>query len=115
MMRVRWFSLGALLLIVAGRAGAQQNVCPAGSTTLGVPDQNRATQDACQMAVDVFQYIAPQLGIAMTGGNPTLGQGGVLGGLGHFAVEVRGNALAGDIPQIQNFPTPGYNGRQQRT
>src|SRR5690242_16974147 len=112
MMRVRWFSLGALLLIVAGRAGAQQNVCPAGSTTLGVPDQNRATQDACQMAVDVFQYIAPQLGIALAGGNATLGQGGALGGLGHFAVELRGNAIAGDLPQIQDFPQPSTNGRK---
>lgn len=114
-MRRRWFSVFALVSIVGGTARAQQNVCPPGTTNLGIPDQARATQDACQMAVDVFQYIAPQLGIAMTGGNPTLGQGGVLGGLGHFAVEVRGNAIAGDIPQIQNFPTPSYNGRQQRT
>lgn len=67
------------------------------------------------MAVDVFQYIAPQLGIALTGGNATLGQGGTLGGLGHFTVEARGNAIAGDVPQIQNFPTPGYNGRQTHT
>ncbi len=113
-MRIRWFSVTSLLFAFGATAQAQQNTCPAGTTNLGVPDRDRATQDACQMAVDVFQYLAPQLGIALTGGNPTLGQGGVLGGLGHFVAEARVNAIAGDIPQIQNFPTPSYNGRQAR-
>lgn len=112
-MKFRVLSIAALLTFGVVTAQAQ-NKCPPGTTNgLGIPDQARATQDACQMAVDVFQYLAPQLGIALTGGNPTLGQGGVLGGLGHFTAEVRGNALAGDLPQIQNFPTPSYNGAQQ--
>jgi hypothetical protein len=94
-------------------AAQQPNVCPPGTVnSLGMPDRDRATQDACQMAVDVFQYLAPQLGIALAGGNATLGQGGALGGLGHFAVELRGNAIAGDLPQIQNFPQPSTSGRQ---
>lgn len=104
----------ALVGSIAVAAGAQQpNTCPPGSVNnFGIPDRDRATQDACQMAVDVFQYIAPQLGIALAGGNATLGQGGALGGLGHFAVELRGNAIAGDLPQIQNFPQPSTNGRK---
>lgn len=106
----------AIVSSIAISLGAQQpNTCPPGTVNnLGIPDRDRATQDACQMAVDVFQYLAPQLGIALTGGNATLGQGGALGGLGHFAVELRGNAIAGDLPQIQNFPQPSTNGRQQR-
>ena len=104
-----------VLLVVAfvavtTRAGAQANTCPAGSGSL---DPNRITQDACQMAVDVFKYMAPQLGVALAGGNATLGQGGTLGGLGHFTVEARANVLAGDLPQVQNFPQPSTSGTVQ--
>jgi hypothetical protein len=108
--------VAAVVCTIAVPVAAQQpNTCPQGTVNnLGVPDRDRATQDACQMAVDVFQYVAPQLGIALAGGNATLGQGGALGGLGHFAVELRGNAIAGDLPQIQNFPQPSTNGRQSR-
>jgi hypothetical protein len=114
-MKFRIWTIAACVTLGTVTAQAQQNVCPAGTSNgLGIPDQARATQDACQMAVDVFQYLAPQLGLALAGGNPTLGQGGTLGGIGHFTVEVRGNALAGDLPQIQKFPTPSYNGRQSR-
>jgi hypothetical protein len=103
-----------LSLAVAAPALAQQvsPSCPPGSTSLGFPDRQRATQDACQQAVDLFQLMAPQLGVAITAGNATLGQGGALGGLGHFAVEVRGNVLAGNVPQLQ---TPSTNGAVQRT
>ena len=102
-----------LSFAISGSALAQvSSACPAGTTTAGIPDQNRATQDACQQAIDLFQFMAPQLGIAITGGNATLGQGGALGGLGHFVVEVRANVLAGNVPQIQ---TPSTNGAQQRS
>ena len=103
-----------LTLTLSATAFGQQtsSACPPGSTIAGFPDQARATQDACQQAIDLFQLMAPQLGIAITGGNATLGQGGTLGGLGHFVVELRGNALAGTVPQIQ---TPSTNGAQART
>ena len=67
------------------------------------------------MAVDVFQVMAPQLGLALAGGNATLGQGGTLGGPGHFSIGIRGNVFNGDLPQVQDFPTPATTGRQQRT
>ena len=112
-MRLRSFLIAAFGLFAASTARAQANSCPHGTVNgLGIPDRDRATQDACQMAVDVFQYIAPQLGLSLVGGNATLGQGGALGGLGHFTIELRGNAIAGDLPQIQNFPTPSTNGVQ---
>src|SRR5262245_30657308 len=58
-----------------------------------------AAQDACQKAVDLFQFLAPQLGGAITGGNATLGQGGSLGGPGHFTVGVRVNVVRGSLPR----------------
>jgi hypothetical protein len=72
-------------------AAAQANSCAAG-----------LTQDACQKAVDVFQYLAPQLGTAITGGNATLGQGGALGGLGHVSLGLRVNAVKGTIAQVND-------------
>jgi hypothetical protein len=110
-----------LLLVGAVGAGAQSTVnsCPAGSTTtIGgvlVPDRVRASQDACQMAVDVFQIMTPQLGLALAGGNATLGRGSTLGGPGHFSIGLRANVFNGDLPDVQSFPTPSVSGRVQRT
>jgi hypothetical protein len=68
----------------------------------GVALQDRATQDACQKAVDIFSFVTPQLGIGLVGGNATLGTGGALGGIGHFSIGVRGNAVQGRVPQVAN-------------
>ena len=82
---------------------------PPGSSTL-------IAQDACQQAYDVYQLIAPQLGLALAGGNATAGQGSVLGGLGHFSVGVRANVFDGLFPNTGNggFPV-STNGAQRRT
>jgi len=90
------------------------NTCPPGGTIAGFPDPTRASQDACQMAVDVFQVMAPQLGLALAGGNATLGRGSALGGPGHFSIGIRGNVFNGDLPQVESFPTPSTAGRQAR-
>ena len=71
--------------------------CPGGS--LG--SQAQVTQDACQKAVDLFNYMAPQLGTIVAGGNATLGQGGTLGGFPHFAIGLRANALMGSLPDVE--------------
>ena len=90
--------------------GIDTGRCPPGTVNgLGVPDQQRASQDACQKAIDLFQYMAPQLGAAITGGNATLGQGGSLGGLGHFSAGFRINAVQGSLPQVQSV-TPAVTG-----
>jgi hypothetical protein len=62
-----------------------------------------AQNNACNTAIDLFNYMAPQLGASIAGGNTTLGQGGSLGGFPHFAVTVRGNALMGSLPQIDKY------------
>jgi hypothetical protein len=110
-----------LMLFVAAEAGAQAtaNDCPPGTTTtvggVVIPDRARASQDACQMAVDVFQLMAPQLGLALAGGNATLGRGSALGGPGHFSIGLRANVFNGDLPDVESFPTPGVYGSTQRT
>jgi hypothetical protein len=60
-------------------------------------------QDACQQAYDFYQFMAPQLGLSLAGGNATIGQGGVLGGIGHFSVGVRVNAMNGKLPDVAKF------------
>ncbi len=62
-----------------------------------------AQRNACNTAIDLFNYMAPQLGTIIAGGNTTLGQGGALGGPGHFAITLRGNALAGTLPQVDKY------------
>jgi hypothetical protein len=82
---------------------------PPGSATL-------IAQDACQQAYDVYQLIAPQLGLALAGGNATAGTGSVLGGLGHFSVGVRVNAFDGLFPNTSNGGYPvSTSGAQKRT
>jgi hypothetical protein len=115
-MKARVFFSFAAIALAATSAGAQgidTQRCPPGTVSgpLNTPDQARATQDACQKAIDLFQYMAPQLGTAITGGNATLGQGGSLGGLGHFSIGLRINAVQGSLPQIQDV-TPSVNGAQ---
>lgn len=108
----------ASALLAAPLAAQQANPdaqCPAGTVnSFGVPDQQRATRDACQKSIDLFRYLAPQLGTALAGGAPTLGQGGSLGGIGHFSVGVRVNAVMGDLPQVQNVPL-SVQGAQKST
>src|SRR6266480_6109649 len=91
-------SFAALSLAVTSvQAQVDTQRCPA--TT----NAQRISQDACQKALDLFQYLAPQLGTSITGGNATLGQGGNLGGLGHFSAGLRVNAVQGSLPQIQGI------------
>lgn len=113
-MKARLFVLFAAVALgttsVQAQTGVDTQRCPAGTANgLGVPDQTRASQDACQKAIDLFQYLAPQLATTVAGGNATLGQAGSLGGLGHFSAGFRINALQGSLPQVQNV-TPSVTG-----
>jgi hypothetical protein len=103
------------LLVVAGlsvfalaSAGAQggTRVCP--TTT----QSQQVAEDACQQAYDMYQFLAPQLGLILAGGNATLGQGSTLGGFGHFSIGVRVNAVQGAYPQVDKF-TQSQTGAKQ--
>src|SRR5436190_19719734 len=107
---IKFLSVAVAVSMGAVPAIAQTVKCPGGPPTSSA----QITQDACQQASDIYQYMVPQLGAAIAGGNATLGQGGALGGLGHFAVGVRLNAVAGGIPQPQRVTT-SLTGAVQRT
>lgn len=97
-MRARLIA-AALTVALSGNAAAQAAADPQ------CLSQPTLTRDACQQAVDLFKYMAPQLGIAIVGGNPTQGQGGSLGGFPHFTLGVRANLLMGSLPELQT-PLP---------
>jgi hypothetical protein len=97
----KYFVIAAGLTVFAAENVQAQTSCAA-----GVPStQAQATDNARQQAADLFQYMAPQLATAIAGGSPTLGQTSTLGGLGHFSVGVRGTALNGSLPKVDQFPT----------
>lgn len=108
-MKARLFAVGALVAASASVASAQSSQCPAGATA---SSPERITQDACQKSVDLFNFMAPQLGTSIAGGNAVLGEGSTLGGLGHFSIGLRANAIQGTIPDAQNFSV-STSGAQQ--
>jgi hypothetical protein len=90
-MKVRLIAVGLIAAAIAAPMQAQTSQCASG-----------ATQDACQKATDLFNFMTPQLSTAIASGNPTLGQGGALGGLGHFSLDLRGSAVNGSLPTLSN-------------
>ena len=88
-MKVRRFVTG-LCAAAFGLAAPAYAQCPT------------AAADGCQKAVDLLNFMTPQLATAVVGGNPTLGQGGALGGLGHFSIDIRGSVVNGQFPQFNN-------------
>ena len=75
-------------------------------------NSSAALQDGCQKTVDLFDFLAPQLATAVAGGNAVLGQGGSLGGLGHFTIGVQANVVKGELPKFDQF-TVATTGAQQ--
>ena len=103
---------GTLVILVAvclgasaanAQGGAIDSQCRAGTLS------ERFTQDACQKAIDLFQFMAPQLGVTIVGGNAVLGEHSAMRGPGHFSVGVRANAITSRLPQVDN-QTPAITG-----
>lgn len=95
--------LSVSLLLLSAPLEAQRSVNAQCSSVV--------TQDACQKAIDVFQYLAPQLGVIISGGNATLGVGGTLGGPGHIYISGRANLVNSNIPRVDKV-TPATTGAQ---
>jgi hypothetical protein len=85
----------ALTLLLSSQARAQ-------TLSPGCATATLLFQDACQKTVDIFDYLAPQLSTAVAAGNADIGQADALGGLGHFSIGIRANAVNGDIPKLDN-------------
>lgn len=94
--------LTLVVLAVAARTSQGQNPqCAPGTNQTNI---NYYSSDACQKAIDLFQYMAPQLGVALTGGNAILGVGSTVGGIGHAKFELRANGLWASVPNVQDKP-----------
>lgn len=108
--------LGAIAFAspASAQGGGIDPQCTPGTVTGGIPNQQAAVQDACQKAMDLFQYMAPQLGVTIAGGNATIGVGGTIGGLGHIYVSGRANIVQSDLPQVDQV-TPSVTGAQRST
>ena len=115
------FATAAIVLLSAATSTslvAAQGIdpqCPPGAfDSSGSPDNPKIAQDACQKAIDLFKYVAPQLGLVLAGGSATQSLTGTLGGLGHFAIGVRGNALRASLPEVDRV-VPAARGAQLST
>jgi hypothetical protein len=55
--------------------------------------------DVCRKADDLFRFLVPQVGVAVAGGNPILGEGGTMGGVGKRAISLRLVGVEGYLPR----------------
>lgn len=99
-MKARVVVLAAVVVAATAPSAPAQQVDPQ-CTDPGIVLPGQPGGDACQKVVDLYRYMNVQLGTLLAGGNATLGQGGTLGGLGHFAVEVRANVMQASIPDVE--------------
>lgn len=60
-------------------------------------------RDACQKATDLFGFVLPQFGQALSGGSAILGTANTLGGLGKFSLNVRATAVDGRTPDVDDI------------
>ena len=112
-MNARIFVASVVLACSMARPAAAQSAIDSRCMDPALVGTQNEGQDACQKALDLLNYMTPQLGTLIAGGNATIGQGGTLGGLGHFALSVRANAMRASLPDIEGA---GVNyGAAQRT
>jgi hypothetical protein len=95
-----------LMSVIVGSAQAQGGTVDPQCSAAPIGPGGVTTRDACQKAVDIFSYMAPQFGTAIAGGNTILGSGGALGGLPHWTLGVRLTAVAGSAPSFQASNNP---------
>lgn len=69
-------------------------------------------EDACQKSADLFDFMAPQLGTVIAGGNAVIGQGGAFGRLGSFSLGLRATALKGVLPSAQGVDLSATGARR---
>jgi len=90
----------ALLLVAAPSIAPAQ---AANCTITGPVAVRGYAADACQKAVDLFSFIMPQFGQALSGGGAILGTANTLGGLGKFSLNLRVSAVEGRVPDVNSI------------
>lgn len=96
---VRRAGVAALMCVAASHVGmhdlgAQTTAGNCATASFG----GLSGADACVKARDIFAFVMPQVGVALSGGNPVLGEGGTLGGWGKRAISARVTAVDGRVP-----------------
>ncbi len=86
----------AIALTLPTLASAQTASC----TITGPVAVRGYAADACQKATDIYAFVIPQFGQALSGGGAILGTANTLGGLGKFSFNVRVSAVEGRVPDI---------------
>jgi hypothetical protein len=96
-MRVNCLVVGLAALLLPRGAAAQtiDPRCPANTANA------LAAQDACIKALDLFNFLAPQLSTGLTGGNAVSGEYSTLRGGGHFSLGMRVNAIRGRVIDVE--------------
>jgi len=96
--RQGYLAIAALQLGAAGMLSSSA----AAQTTVGqchLASFGGSAADPCQKGQDLFAFIVPQVGVAVSAGNPVLGEGGTMGGWGKRALSVRVSAVEGYLPE----------------
>lgn len=83
---------------VLGRTEAQAQTAPTCDVLGSAAVPAGLLADACQKAQDVFRFMAPQVGVALSGGNVLPGEGGALGGWGKRSAVLRVTMVDGAVP-----------------
>jgi len=92
-MRQLVLPVAAVLLLGKSPLIAQNAEC----SSLTTSDNSRQT---CNAAIDLTRAYHPIAGLLVSGGNPLLGSGPSMGGLGKFAVSLRANATHVVVPEL---------------
>lgn len=90
----------ALLLAAFALAG----VAPLAAQNDECATYSGDAQNVCNAGIDATRAFHPLAGLLISGGNPVLGSGSTLGGLGHFSLTARVNAVRLVLPDLN------YNG-----
>jgi hypothetical protein len=80
------------LAAFAAPAAAQNTECAGYGTS--------NARNVCNAAIDGTRYFHPVAGILVSGGNPVIGSAAALGGLGHFSLSLRANAVSVVLPDL---------------
>jgi hypothetical protein len=93
--------LGAVMLLLApGSRRADAQGAPVDPQCAPSTPDARAAGDACQKALDLFAFLAPQLGAAIAGGNAASGEHSSLQGGGRISLGLRINIVDARLPRI---------------
>ena len=87
------------LLLAGGLCGIATPLLAQNPQCAGFSTVQNARQ-SCDAAVDITRAYHPIAGLLISGGNPLLGGGAAMGGLGKFAVGLRANAVHVSIPAL---------------